>query len=318
MKRNISLMLFSFILIAFVSSCIKEGTEPLGDAGKTFLKFNDGPSKSLFYSPFNDIKDVNIFNLRRDASSGAELSKAVSITVELDNQLITDYNTEHGTAYEPLPADFFTYELDEGVTRNANQFTFNFASGDFAKNVNIQLDGSKWSDLSKIYAFAFKITNDAGINRTVEKDTMITFLSIKNEWDGIYSVESGTVTRYTSPGVPANDVLSGSLVGNPDVILATVGPYTLSVPPSGTTGTIQWANGNNSSVGGINGLTFTIDPATNLVTAASASNLTLTNWAGHENKYDPATKTFYLAFRWNPSGATREYEIVLKYKKPRE
>ncbi|HMK26363.1 MAG TPA: hypothetical protein VK483_10060, partial [Chitinophagaceae bacterium] len=35
------------------------------------------------------------------------------------------------------------------------------------------------------------------------------------------------------------------------------------------------------------------------------------------NKYDPATKTFHVAFEWNPTTTTRRIEAILKYKKPR-
>ena len=98
----------------------------------------------------------------------------------------------------------------------------------------------------------------------------------------------------------------------------TSGATSLSVPPSSSqVGALQWAFGNNSNVAGINGLSIAIDPVTNLVTMTSAANATLTNWAGHENKYDPLTQTFYLAFRWNPATSVREYEIVLKYKGPK-
>ena len=78
---------------------------------------------------------------------------------------------------------------------------------------------------------------------------------------------------------------------------------------------ITWHGG--GGVGGVGGLSATIDPATNLVTMASTENATLTNWAGKENKYDPATKTFTLNFRWNPTSTTREYSVVLKYEGPR-
>ena len=88
------------------------------------------------------------------------------------------------------------------------------------------------------------------------------------------------------------------------------------MPITGDLGCLKWAYP-NGSVAGINGLSISIDPVTNLVTMSSAANATLTNWAGHENKYDPITKTFYLAFRWNPAANVREYEIVLKYKGPK-
>jgi hypothetical protein len=70
-------------------------------------------------------------------------------------------------------------------------------------------------------------------------------------------------------------------------------------------------------VAGIDGLTVFVDPVTKLVNMTSVQNLTLTNWAGKPNDYNPATKTFRISMRWNPTGNTREYEIVLKYKGPR-
>ena len=33
--------------------------------------------------------------------------------------------------------------------------------------------------------------------------------------------------------------------------------------------------------------------------------------------YNPATKTFYLNFRWNPTANRREYSVTIKYKGPR-
>jgi hypothetical protein len=135
---------------------------------------------------------------------------------------------------------------------------------------------------------------------------------------------SGKVTRYTSPGAPAGDVLSGDLAGNPDVSLITSGPNAVVVPVPATPnpGTLYWAAASGSQVAGIDGLKITVDPATNLVTMSSTLNTTLANWAGstpgiNYNRYDPATKTFYLAFKWNPTSNVREYEIVLKYKGPR-
>lgn len=317
MKHKFSLILFGVLFSISIFSCIKDNVVPAGNAGKTFLKFNDGPNKSLFYSPFSDVKDVTVFDIRRDPNSEASLNQPQSITVKLVPQLITDYNTAKGTNFELLPANFYTYSFDPGITLNGSDFTINYAAGEFAKNLNIKLDGSQWTDVSKTYALAFVVSNTAGNTLSAAKDTMITFFAIKNQWEGIYSVESGNVTRYTAPGVPAGDALSGSLAGNPDVILSTSGATSLSVPPSSSTGALQWAYGNNSNVAGINGLSISIDPATNLVTMTSASNATLANWAGHENKYDPATKTFYLAFKWNPLTNVREYEIVLKYKGPK-
>lgn len=316
MKTKWMIKMLAFALLGIIASCIKDEVSPLGNKGTTLIKFNDGPQKAYFFSPFADEKKVNVFNFRRDPNSNSELQKPATITITAAPDVVTKYNDDNNETYELLPESFYTFDNDEGVTMNGDDFTFNFAAGEFAKNVNVVIDGSQWTDLSKKYALAFVVSNTDGYNLSVEKDTMITFFSIKNEWEGIYSVESGTVTRYTAPLVPESpSPLSGSLAGNPDVILSTAGQYTLSVPIAGVTGCLKWTGG-VSSVGGIDGLTFTIDPVTNLVTAASESNATLANWDGHENKYDPVTKTFYLAFKWNPLSNVREYEIVLKFKEP--
>ncbi len=318
MKPKFLFILCSFLVSLGIISCIKDDVVPVGDAGKTFVKFYDAPEKSFFYFPFNNIQDATVFNVRRDPNSESSLNKAQSITVKLDPQVITDYNTENGTDYELLPANFYTYNFESGMSVVGSDFTINYAAGEFAKNLNIKIDGAQWTDVTKKYALAYVLTSAGGNTLSTARDTMITFFGIKNEWEGIYSVVSGTVTRYTAPGVPAGDALSGDLAGNPDVILSTSGATSLSVPPSSSqVGALQWAFGNNSNVAGINGLSIAIDPVTNLVTMTSAANATLTNWAGHENKYDPLTQTFYLAFRWNPATNVREYEIVLKYKGPK-
>ena len=219
MKPKFLFILCGFLVSLGIISCIKDDVIPAGDSGKTFLKFNDGPSKTLFYSPFSDIKDVTVFNIRRDPNSEAALNKPQSVTVKLVPQLITDYNTAKGTNYELLPANFYTYNFEPGMTVVGDDFTINYAAGEFAKNLAIKLDGALWTDLSKSYALAYVVTNTAGNSLSTAKDTMMTFFSIKNQWEGIYSVVSGTVTRYTAPGVPAGDALSGDLAGNPDVIL---------------------------------------------------------------------------------------------------
>ena len=74
---------------------------------------------------------------------------------------------------------------------------------------------------------------------------------------------------------------------------------------------------------GIDNLRATVNPATNVVTMQALGNTTLANWTGSTtgityNRYDPATKTFYLAFKWTSvDPAYREYEIVIRYKGPR-
>jgi hypothetical protein len=312
MKQNIiKYFLLSMVSAVLLSACIKNDVKELGNAGSTFIKFLESPDNKIFFEPFSNVRDVNLVSLRRDVNSENELNKPATVNLRLDTGALRAYNAAHPSdTYELLPDSLFTL-LGSGITKTGNlTYQVQFNPGEFSKEFMIGLNGAKW-DLSKKYAMPFLIDNPGGLKISADRGATLTFISIKNQWDGIYSIEDGLVTRYTAPGSPANDALSGSIVGNPDLALATAGPTTLEI-----TG-LQWAVGNNSGVGGINNLRLTVDPNTNLVTMFSLGNPTLANWEGKENRYDPATKTFYLNFRWNPTANRREYSAVLKYKGPR-
>jgi hypothetical protein len=302
---NIALITMSCFLFA---GCIKEEVVDLGDAGKTRVKIAEAPENLFFLDQFAGVKPISLFSIRRDANASAELNKPATVTIHMDPADIAVYNAAHGTTYELLPDSLYT--LGAGITSTGSgNYTFNFEPGEFSKDFLINLNGSKW-DLAHKYAFPVSITDPGGYEIGADQDQVISLISVKNQYDGKYSVLSGTVTRYTAPGVPANDALSGSVAGNPDVTLTTINANTVEI------GNLQWANA-GGGVGGINNLRLSVDPATNLVTMFALGAPTLTNWAGHENRYDPATRTFYLAFRWNPTSTTREYEMVIKYKGPR-
>ena len=303
--NKITFIALSGLLLA---SCIKNEVTELGDAGKTRVKIAEAPDNTIFLEAFTGSKLISLFSIRRDANSSAELNKPATVTVHVDPAQVAAYNTAHNTTYQLLPDSLYT--LGDGITSTGNgNYTFSFEPGEFSKDFMINLNGSKW-DLSKKYAFPATITDPGGYEIGGGQDEVIALVSLKNQYDGKYAVLSGTVTRYTSPGVPANDALSGSVAGNPDVILTTINANTVEIS------NLQWAN-SGGGVGGIANLRVTVDPATNLVTVFSLGQPNLTNWAGHENKYDPATRKFYLAFRWNPTSTTREYETVIQYKGPR-
>lgn len=311
MKQKITILIFGFLLTLGISSCVKDGAPALGDIGKTIVKFNEGPRANFFYAPFPTSTQTETITFSRDVNSTAALNKPVEVVLLEDPTLVP-------AGYTELPVANFTYTVDPGVIITSGKITaIRFAAGEVTKKIKITLIGSAWTNVSTKYAKAYKVT-DAGGNGNIASAVnggMIVTFGIKNQWDGVYSVESGTVSRYTG-GVKNNDALEGDLFGNPDVILATSGANSLVIPV-GTTGALAWAASYGAYVAGIDGTTVTIDPATNLVTMSSTGNASLTNWAGHDNLYDPATKTFKLAFYWNPTGNMREYEIVLKYKGPR-
>jgi hypothetical protein len=285
----------------------KYGTQIREMKGVAFPEAASGPlAVSVTSSSTSQTIDGATIVLEQDGNAASD----VQVTLQINNALVT------AAGLTPLPTTAFSIVGGNTVTIPAGQ-----------KQVMVKLAFPNSAALSPTTSYGLGLTISSvsgGYTIAKNQKDLVFSISVKNLYDGIYSVVSGKVTRYTAPGTPANDALSGNLAGNPDVKLITTGPNSVSIPAPATPnpGTIYWANGQNSQVAGIDGLSLTINPSTNAVTVSSAGNATLANWAGSTpgityNRYDPATKTFYLAFRWNPTANVREYEIVLKYKGPR-
>ncbi|MCT1530785.1 DUF1735 domain-containing protein [Sphingobacterium daejeonense] len=237
------------------------------------------------------IKIVGVYNPKSD----------VKVVVEVDNSLITKYNSTEETSFVPLDPSKYTVSTYE-VT---------IPKGDRSANFNVKLLGDKF-DFEKDYALAFRIKSVSEGTISGNFGHVVIATVPKNNYDGIYSSEDGFIQRYSAPGTPTTgDNLNGTLKGNRDVTLSSVNGSTVSL-----TG-LNWGN-NAGGVGGVDYIQLMVDPATNLVTVSSTSNGTLKNTPGKVNKYDPATKTFTLNFDWNPATTPRVVtNMVIKYKGPR-
>lgn len=312
-------------IVVFIASCKKvENFAPMGDAGQTIVRLIDAGNENntsgkaiINLNLLTTPQSINMVQVLRQVANNTELKKTMTVIVKDDAAAVTAYNAAHATTFVPLPAG--SYTVDPANPLVGGNYTVILNAGEFAKDIKFTLPNASTLNLNLAYAFGFTITSvDAGGKISGDARTIIVEVGVKNKYDGVYSVVSGFVQRYSSPGVPiCCDGLTGPVgPANPDIQLITTGANSnIFGPGVGVT----WSNA--SGVGGIDGLRLSVDPVTNLVTVVSSglplSNATLTNWAGHTNIYDPATKTFTLAFRWNPAAATREYEIVMKYKGPR-
>jgi hypothetical protein len=307
MKKLIKLSFLSIALSAGLTSCLKDDilldpdkTENVVELVHTSLPQQKIDSDIPGYTNSWVEAASSDFPITVRYTGAHTAPEDIVVTIEVDPSLITTYNAQNDTHFETLPSNLYSFpttvtipkggkEVVLPVTLKTNQFGFD-----------------------KEYALPLKIASVSTGIISGNFGKAVFGVAARNIYDGVYDVVSGTVTRYTAPGVVENPTtLGGSLAGNPDVSLSTINGTTLAV--SGH----QWAR-SGGGIGGIDNLRLTIDPATNQVTMSALGNATLTNWAGKDNYYDPATRTFHLAFRWNPAGATREYEIVLKYLRPRD
>lgn len=246
-----------------------------------------------------------VLDVYRDANSEEALNSVTHVVITEDPTLLT-------TGYTALPSSSFM--ADPANPKVGNSYTLTFNPGEFYKQVKITIPNASLLDPNKKYGMGFKLSavdNNGKISATSDQKVLVE-VGLKNKWDGVYTVLSGFVQRYTAPGVPTvGDALNGSVAGQADLILTTVGANTIEIT------NLRWATPSTSTVAGIDNLRATIDPVTNEVTMFALGNSTLANWETKENRYDPLTKTFYLNFRWNPLTNRREYSIAIKYKGPR-
>ena len=305
-------------VLFLLESCKKDTTTaPLGDAGKTVVRISGGGDAPAYAGSLLGVnflattQVIDALDIRRETPNAGELATSMTVVVKDDTAALRAYNLANGSNALPLPRAWYTANFP--ATGIGGTYTVTFAPGDFAKTISLTIPNSTLLDPSATYGLAFTILSTNPSVTISSGKTYVFMVGAKNAYDGIYSVVSGNVQRYSAPGVPTTgDALNGSLAGNGDVTMTTTGANTVYMYG------IRWHDGANGGlVGGVDPIYITVDPSTNTTNSNSTTNLTLGNWLGHTNKYDPATKTFYLAMRWNPLTTTREYEIVLKYKQPR-
>ncbi|MCD8539996.1 MAG: DUF1735 domain-containing protein [Leadbetterella sp.] len=302
--KKYSILLFAIPFL--FTSCIKDDLVKLTDQGSTLLVAAGGTEKELFFNPFTDVKRIALFDIHRNVPSNAVLNSTGTVKLKAAPEFLDGYNEEHGTDFEWLPSSIFNFSNVAGVTASGDEITLTYSPGDFAKEIAVDLDGAKW-DLSHKYALAYRISDPGNAKVSEGNEIFITFISVKNIYDGVYKINSGFVQRYSNPTTPTvDDALNGPLDGNPNVTLSTIDANTVEI--SGLT----WAGG-TSGVAGINNLRARVDPVTNGVTMFALGNATLANREGFENTYDPAAKTFTLNFDWNQTASKREIGLVIQW-----
>jgi Domain of unknown function (DUF1735) len=304
--KYITIKYYAFIVAtAFLfASCVKDDVKnKLGSEGSTYFKVLEAPLNKIFFQPFTDIRTVDLFSLRKDAPNGTELSTPTAVKLKIDPTLIADYNTANGDSYETLPDSLFT--LDPAFVKAGTSYTTTFASGDFAKEFVIKLNGAKWN-LAHKYAVGVSIEDVSGKKISADKNSVLVLISIKNKWDGVY-IASGTMVDVTNPAFTGLYDDPGAYGVNVEYALTTVNATQCAVVSNvyqaGTVANPFWT-GTTWSYYGSFGLVVTFDLATDKITAA-------TNYYGQQsggnkrsadldpsglNQYDAGTKTVNIKY----------------------
>jgi hypothetical protein len=299
-------LLFISLSALMLTSCLKDkaydnleyGTQGT-DATKliTFLNAKNLPTATVS-------KDSISLTASISSQVASQVLSDINLTLESAEVSPVDVNVNIAINTIPIPVGYKAFAPAEVSLPTA----IKIPAGTRQVKVPVTFPNASLFDPTKVYALSLTITGaDNGFGPAGNRKNIIIAYSIKNLYEGTYTVVSGNVTRYTSPGVPANDPISGPVGGNPDLILSTINANTCEIT------NLKWSGG-VSGVAGIDNLRVTVDPTTNLVTMQALGNSTLTNWAGKVNSYDPINKIFRIAMRWNPAANVREYEMVIKRK----
>lgn len=288
---------------------------PVGDTGKTFVKIVGGDNhpagtRTLGLDFRSTAVPVDMIDIRRAATTNAELNKKMTIIVQDDPGLVTTLDP----SLEPLPA--ISYTLAAPTTKVGDKYTVVMNPGEFAKQITFNII-TNYFDPSKRYGMGFSIYSvDAGgaIADTMRKYVVV--LGAKNNWDGVYNVKGKFYLHPTYGAFPGYEY---------EVELQTAGTSTVNQysPDFGEfcqPFTVD-AAGSLNRFGGI-APQYTVDPATNLVTldpnGGPGNTTPQTTPAGANNRYDPATKTFYVQHGYlNAAGALRYWADTLTYVRAR-
>lgn len=285
-KLLLASALFTAMIFMF-SSCLKDkgfnnglygindpDTQPPGIGFPEASNSNNGFAINSLSTPQTILAPmVNLF-------SGKPAESDVHVVLQLDNSIVTAYNTANGTAF---------------VVPTAGQYTINtlnvtIPAGQRNVFVPIVIPNASSLSLTTTYALGFKlVSTDGGYTIAGNMSKVLISFSIKNQYDGIYSIK-GFIYRAGDP------VLSGIVTGERS--LATTGAYSVRMVENHL-----WADGSNSGIAAtVSNPTYTVNPATNGVLITSDGGAFpggMMNDPNYNSRYVPATRTFYVSSVWS-------------------
>jgi len=305
-----SLKITGFLLLAscvILSSCLKDSPLTLDTAQTnnvtefantgSIATLPSGSAASRFSIDLGSLKvgDTASFKVNVDYAGADMAPQDISVVIDVDHSLLETYNEEHsvdGANYLAPPDDLITANFPITLVIPKGQ--------QFAQTV-IPVKLPADFDFNATYALPLKITSTSTGIISGNFGAALYALNVRNIYDGVYDI-NGYILREGDP------VLSGNYSGY-QVSMTTSGPFSIQYDHH------PWADG--SSVGGIDGLTLTINPTTNKVTVSCVTNPAVVNAPNYDSRYDPASKTFFVSYYWGAGPTNRAATDTLVYNGPR-
>lgn len=317
-KALLQLLVISAISFVFISC--EKGDEPFPGTKsqeKTVIKIIDaeaGPLKTLALDLTPGVATINLIEIRRDASSAAELNTTQVVKVKHQNALISDPSAG---AINELPRNLYTNHPDNPF--DGQYWTVTFAPGEFVKHLKINLDASVLITLGKRVGLGFQLAEAPNARISNSLFQVGVEISAKNAYDGVYNC---TWTNYHPT---ANPAYTGS---STEIEMHTTAANKVKIywPLAGAFCTPSILNG---------GLSYflaqepeyTVNTGTNAITVQNVAPGATTFYSmalGFNSRYEPGTKTIYAkwGYSYGAGGAfdpanTREWTQTMVYVRSR-
>jgi hypothetical protein len=230
------------------------------------------------------VGDEVTFNVNVDYAGAKTASQDITVTVDIDESLLTTYNTEHsvdGANYIMAP---------DGVIESQFPMTITIPKGEVYGQAQVKIKLTSDYDFGVTYAVPLKITSTSVGDISGNFGTALYSLNVRNAYDGVYYA-SGHMT-HPSYGGDYEDK---------EEDMVTIGANSVEFQLQTTVLFAVYID-------------LDVDPVTNLVTITSSS-VVLDPYDPAKNYYDPSTKTFHLDFGY--SGDTRHITMTAVYSGPR-
>ncbi len=299
--RNKIFMIISFLAaVLTVSSCLKDtiGEDWTSDLqGKMYAEFPNNGAQVKVIQP---VAEDQIFKFLINIATDALPTSDISLTLALDPDAMAVYNDEIHAADTSIK---WSYEMYPSIT--IMEPTVTIAKGTRNAYVHVKLSNANTLSLSKKYMAPITITAaSGGVVVAANKKTVLYKLPIANKWEGTYKMK-GYVLREGDP------VLSG-FYKNRTYKLGTSGPNSVVFDKI-----FGWSDG-NGTIGGISYWEITISESAvpNPIAIKDPVNAAVKLLSTYPNRYDPATKTFYISVYWGTGPTNRATTDTIVYSGP--
>jgi hypothetical protein len=315
MRKVLQQLLFVSSIVVFVMSCEKgeESFPPITPVEKTIIQLPEGGNLvTVGLDISTTVQTYEILEIRRDAKSPADLNKIQIVKIAKSNAILSDFS---GAAVSELGRDYYQSHPDNPF--DGQNWIVTFKPGEYIKFLKINIKTIDLVSLGRV-GLGFQLAEAPNAEIAESKQQVAVEIGAKNQWDGVYRIRYG-LYHPTNPAITGNGAISAWA-------FPSSGPR--SIDWDFATIFINFSTGGLTYFGDGLGPSLQVRMTVNADNTVSVSNVgsragalgfpPLVVPTGVTNRYDPATKTFYVAYTWTPAGSgTREKYDTITYVRPR-